>query len=693
MVDNEKRENLANARRQLKKFRDQHQSNSSETSVAEDVDSIHGTSINSSLNYNTVQSMVTGSGMPDGIHQNILKSPIAVSEEQNRQYVRPIENQSQQRSSRLEGQRSSTGTSTTSGRSNLSSVDSEEKLRRDVNQLQEQLEIHVQTIGMLVAEKSDVSAKLGQSFKQLERKQGEMDELHGRLKASRERVQELEKQISNSTSNLQKRELAAKEFDKENDRLKIENIRQSQSIEDLKQSINELNEKLHNRQTLVDQLTIQLEESKQQCQKPNETSVIEKQLNELKQTIEFKDSQIEEISSSINRMRSDNEQFQQYNINMQNHIKELNQQIVQLTERNNFLLNENDAMKIAYPMNLSDQCSLVDHTNLQQENNFYRNAIEQWSNRYEELKSKLDAMTILLSKKDEIIVELETNNNNDANGQHPSIEFQENFHKISNENINLKKQIEYLKGYQSNLNNEQPTQTDDQSMNLSLLKDINDNNQVQQMNLDQVNETMRENIDLKARIEHLEHVIQQLQSETETIGDYIYLYQQQREQLQKRYQEKDIYIQQLTHDRMSLQKKISELEILFVQILNIPMTNLTQLEKSNTQMSLTQVNMNSSMELTCNTKDIQEFRTMNHPLLSSSTTNNQIMPLHSDKPTDSKFSMLSDETKLRIFELIKELQQTNISSVQHDSSSSIKLAFVDSSLYTCSTCSGLIQSV
>jgi septation ring formation regulator EzrA len=65
----------------------------------------------------------------------------------------------------------------------------------------------VQTIGILVAEKTDVSAKLTQSFKQLERKQSEMDELHGRLKASRERVQELEKQMQNSTSNVQKREM------------------------------------------------------------------------------------------------------------------------------------------------------------------------------------------------------------------------------------------------------------------------------------------------------------------------------------------------------------------------------------------------------------------------------------------------------------------------------------------------------
>jgi chromosome segregation ATPase len=66
---------------------------------------------------------------------------------------------------------------------------------------------------------------------------------------------------------------------------------------------------------------------------------------------------------------------------------------------------------------------------------------------------------------------------------------------------------------------------------------------------------MHENAELKDRTQHLEHVILQLQSETETIGDYIYLYQQQREQLQRRYQEKDDYIKQLTQDRFNLQVK------------------------------------------------------------------------------------------------------------------------------------------
>lgn len=158
----------------------------------------------------------------------------------------------------------------------------------------------MQTIGILVAEKTDVSAKLTQSLKQLERKQGEMDELYGRLKASRERVQELEKEIQNSTSNVQKREMAAKESDKENDRLKIENIRQSQFIEDLKQNINQLN--------------LELEKFKKST---NETSI----------TDEHKNTQIEELVSSINRIRSDNEQYQEYNLNMQHHIQELNDQV------------------------------------------------------------------------------------------------------------------------------------------------------------------------------------------------------------------------------------------------------------------------------------------------------------------------------------------------------------------------------
>ena len=81
---------------------------------------------------------------------------------------------------------------------------------------------------------------------------------------------------------------------------------------------------------------------------------------------------------------------------------------------------------------------------------------------------------------------------------------------------------------------------------------------------------MRDNADLQDRTQQMEHLILQLQSETDTIGknfdrpktnvdfssssgDYISLYQQQRQQLHRRYQEKDDYIKQLTQDRLNLQ--------------------------------------------------------------------------------------------------------------------------------------------
>ncbi|CAF4684261.1 unnamed protein product, partial [Rotaria magnacalcarata] len=46
-----------------------------------------------------------------------------------------------------------------------------------------------------------------------------MDEIQGRLKGSRERVEELEKHAQNSASDALKREMTVKESDKEIDQL------------------------------------------------------------------------------------------------------------------------------------------------------------------------------------------------------------------------------------------------------------------------------------------------------------------------------------------------------------------------------------------------------------------------------------------------------------------------------------------
>ncbi|CAF4409287.1 unnamed protein product, partial [Adineta steineri] len=122
-------------------------------------------------------------------------------------------------------------------------------------------------------------------------------------------------------------------------------------------------------------------------------------------------------------MRTDNDQYQQYNTNMQHHIQELNDQINQLTQTNNLLKSKQDEK------NLSDHSLVLEHDNLQQENQLFRNAIDQWSNRYEELRLKLEQMTKTLTEKDEHIIELETkiNNSKAIEDKNPLIETKKEF--------------------------------------------------------------------------------------------------------------------------------------------------------------------------------------------------------------------------------------------------------------------------
>jgi hypothetical protein len=78
----------------------------------------------------------------------------------------------------------------------------------------------------------------------------------------------------------------------------------------------------------------------------------------------------------------------------------------------------------------------------------------------------------------------------------------------------------------------------------------------------------------------------------------------------------------------------------------------------------------------------------------ATSTVDQTMSSNIDKTTSStSLPQLSDETKTRILVLIKELGQNNISSMQNNNLSTIKLAFVDKNLYICSTCTGPVRWV
>ena len=64
---------------------------------------------------------------------------------------------------------------------------------------------------------------------------------------------------------------------------------------------------------------------------------------------------------------------------------------------------------------------------------------------------------------------------------------------------------------------------------------------------------MHDKAELEDRLQESEHRIIQLEGETETIGEYVALYQTQREALKIKFGEKDRLIQQLIQEKAVLQ--------------------------------------------------------------------------------------------------------------------------------------------
>ena len=73
---------------------------------------------------------------------------------------------------------------------------------------------------------------------------------------------------------------------------------------------------------------------------------------------------------------------------------------------------------------------------------------------------------------------------------------------------------------------------------------------------------MQDNVELSTEKEQLEHLVVQLQEETDTIGEYITIYQHQRQQQRLNLAEKEAQLQALSRDREDLKNKLNELQLL-----------------------------------------------------------------------------------------------------------------------------------
>ncbi|KAF1406963.1 Golgin subfamily A member 2, partial [Spheniscus humboldti] len=121
----------------------------------------------------------------------------------------------------------------------------EQKFSKEQAALREQLQVHIQTIGILVSEKSELQTALGHTQQAARQKSGEAENLAARLHSSRQRVSELERTLSSISMQQKQSEKHNKELVKERDNLKLELYKRSKSSEEIKQQNSELSEKVH----------------------------------------------------------------------------------------------------------------------------------------------------------------------------------------------------------------------------------------------------------------------------------------------------------------------------------------------------------------------------------------------------------------------------------------------------------------
>ncbi|XP_076665638.1 golgin subfamily A member 2 [Andrena cerasifolii] len=123
------------------------------------------------------------------------------------------------------------------------------QLAREINPLKEQLEIHTQTTGILIAEKAELTAALNQAQQSVRKSSEEMEEITGKFKNSQVRIIELEKETAGLKSSGEELRRNFRQLQNQHDSLEKNFFEMKKEKEDLSLEVSELKQKLNLKKT------------------------------------------------------------------------------------------------------------------------------------------------------------------------------------------------------------------------------------------------------------------------------------------------------------------------------------------------------------------------------------------------------------------------------------------------------------
>ncbi|KAG8180656.1 hypothetical protein JTE90_025361 [Oedothorax gibbosus] len=298
----------------------------------------------------------------------------------------------------------------------------QEKSHKEQVSLKDQLQVHIQTIGILVAEKTELQSSLSLSQQTAKQKAGEVEELQGRLRASRQRASDLEREILSLSNSNQQLEKANKEFIKDTERLKLDHYKFSKTAEEYKSANSELTEKLNKKinefknleKELADYRSkLSLSETQNQQLVQNDTSDNRGQLEEVYQEKLELEKRLslnkDSISKLIMEKESMSEQYQHYITQLSQQVTSLRDEIKQHSSEKEQLCKERDSLqrKLEAFEQQNSSFSKEDPSELKVQINILKNQNEELDQKFQNETSKTIDFNDKMAAQEEKIADLE----------------------------------------------------------------------------------------------------------------------------------------------------------------------------------------------------------------------------------------------------------------------------------------------
>ncbi|XP_045144431.1 golgin subfamily A member 2 isoform X2 [Echinops telfairi] len=231
--------------------------------------------------------------------------------------------------------------------------DYEESMMKEHVALRQQLEVHIQTIGILIQEKGDLYSALYHTQNAVKRKEGELEDACYHLRACRQRLGDLEHTLSTVTKQHQQADKSNKELTQERDNLRLQSLKLSAKNEDLTQHNAELIERVSDLVKEKTSLQLEVEDMKKKIEMSElliqqYTSVdVNKVIQQLQSDKEQLEKEQEQLKGTVKLLQKDRDHYletlknesavwrqtmQQLSEQVQTLKEEKNQSVIQVQE-------------------------------------------------------------------------------------------------------------------------------------------------------------------------------------------------------------------------------------------------------------------------------------------------------------------------------------------------------------------------